>query len=75
MSTAEASAWMTAVKPIKVTGLMGIVFTPNSKTAYVLSALNSERNRGTVAPIQTATNKPGKAIKVKGSPNYIAITP
>ena len=39
-------------------------------TAYVTNSLS-----GTVTPIRTATNTPGKAIKVGSNPGAIAITP
>ena len=34
-----------------------------------------DKGSGTVTPIQTAPNKPGKAIKVGGGPQAAAITP
>ena len=47
-----------------------IAITPDGKTAYVGSSF------GTVTPINTATNKPGKPIKVAATPSLaIAITP
>jgi DNA-binding beta-propeller fold protein YncE len=36
---------------------------------------NDDVSQGTVTPISTATNKPGKAIKVGFEPLWIAITP
>jgi len=48
-------------------GASDIAITPNSKTAYVTS------NRG-VTPINVATNKPGKLIKVPGGAGLIMIT-
>ena len=47
-------------------GAGGIAITPDGKTAYVISSLG-------VTPINTATNNPGKLIKIPGGD--IAITP
>ena len=47
-----------------------MAITPNSKIVYIV--INGS---GTVIPINTATNKAGKAIKVGTSPTAIAITP
>ena len=47
-----------------------IAITPNGNTAYVVN-----RGSDTVTPIQTATNKAGKAITVGKNPGAIAITP
>jgi hypothetical protein len=41
-------------------------------TLYVA---NDDVSQGTVTPLSTATNKPGKAIKVGIEPMWIAITP
>jgi hypothetical protein len=70
--TAIRTATNKALKPINVGtgtsqgGASDIAITPDSKTAYVTS------NRG-VTPINVATNKPGKLIKVPGE--AIVITP
>jgi DNA-binding beta-propeller fold protein YncE len=47
-----------------------IAITPDGKTAYVLALFP-----GTVTPIATATDTPGKPINVGGIPGAIAITP
>ncbi len=47
-----------------------IVFTPDSRTAYVVN-----QGSGTVTPINMATNKAGKPIKVGFGPLSLAITP
>ena len=48
---------------------MGVIaFTPDGKTAYA-------GGNGTVTPIKTATNTPGKPIRVGMEPTEIAITP
>ena len=46
--------------------------TPDGKTVYVV---DSGGPGGTVTPISTATNKPGKPIKVAGNAYGAAITP
>jgi hyaluronoglucosaminidase len=61
----------TAAKPIKVgTGPESIAFTPDGRTAYVVSL-----GADTVTPISTATNTPGTPIRVGVHPYAIAITP
>jgi YVTN family beta-propeller protein len=59
-------------KPAAAVGKMptAIAITPDGKTAYVTNA-----DSGTVTPISTATNRPGKPIKVGREPVGIAITP
>ncbi|HLQ55418.1 MAG TPA: hypothetical protein VK162_14255 [Streptosporangiaceae bacterium] len=47
-----------------------IAITPDGKAAYVLAMF-----AGTVTPIATATDTPGKPIKVGRIPSAIAITP
>ena len=47
-----------------------IVITPYSKTTYVASY-----SYGTVTPISTVTNTPGKPIKVGDFPDGMTITP
>jgi YVTN family beta-propeller protein len=62
------TATNTALKPIHVgTSASGIAITPNGRTAYVTSNLG-------VTPINIATNKPGKLIKVPGGAGLIMIT-
>ena len=64
------TATNTALKPIKIgTGQPGqpgpspIAITPDGKTAYVVNLI-----AGTVTPISTATNTPGRPVVVKSSP-------
>jgi hyaluronoglucosaminidase len=49
---------------------VAVAFTADGKTAYVVSI-----GAGTVTPISTATNTPGRPIKVGAHPFAIAITP
>ncbi len=51
------------------TGPATIVFTPAGKTAYVVGPPD------VVTPINTATNKAGRPIKVGRGPDCLAITP
>src|ERR1022692_2457507 len=54
-----------------IKGLDGpVAITPDGKTVYAVSS-----SPGTVTAVSTATNKPGKAIKVGSYPIAIAITP
>lgn len=46
----------------------GMVFTPDGRTLYAATY-------GSVTPIRTATNKPGKPIAVGGQPYGIVISP
>ena len=49
----------------------GIAITPDGRTVYVANI-----GSGTVTPIDTATNTPGKPIPVPpGLPQSVAITP
>jgi YVTN family beta-propeller protein len=66
----------TAAKPIKAGAgiLLGTVVTPNGKTVYVASG-SQGRAPGTVVPISTATNQPGKPIPVGGTPDDLVVTP
>jgi YVTN family beta-propeller protein len=67
-----------AGRPIKISGkplangLMGLPFaiaiTPDGKTAYVTNGAS-----GTMTPIDVATDKPGKPIKIGGKPGADAI--
>jgi DNA-binding beta-propeller fold protein YncE len=59
-------------KPIRIgRPAMEIAITPDSKTVYVA---NPEGPPGAVTPISTATNTPGKPIRI-GKSLAIAITP
>ena len=51
-----------------------MAITRNGRTAYVV-VTGSQTQPGTVRPIATATNKPGKPIKVGYNPIAIAVTP
>jgi DNA-binding beta-propeller fold protein YncE len=68
-------------KPIKIGGFAyAIAFTPDSKTAYVVSApnepaMNCTGRTGVVTPIATATNLPGRPIRVACDPYAVAVTP
>ena len=75
------TATNTALKLIKIgngqpaqPGPSPIAITPNGKTAYVVNLI-----AGTVTPISTATNTPGRPVVVKSSPGVlldgIGITP
>ena len=55
-------------RPIKI-ALNGLAITPDRKTVYVVSD-----NSGTVTPVATATNEPGKPIYVGHDASAIAIT-
>jgi len=58
------TATNTALKPIMVgLGVNAIAVTPNGKTVYVVNLI-----AGTVTPISTATNIPGRPALVKSSP-------
>src|SRR5208282_3058796 len=58
-------------RPSPDCGLTAIAITPDGKTAYVVN----ETTKGTVTPIDTATNKPGTPIKVGDHPDGVVITP
>ena len=71
-------------KPITVPGgptLIAIAISPNGQTAYVLAdppgkgKLPVPEGDGFVVPIATATNDPGKPIKVGALPSGLAFTP
>jgi DNA-binding beta-propeller fold protein YncE len=66
-------------KPIKVTGMVyAIAITPNGNTAYAVSeprqkpAVNCTGQTGEVTPISTATNLPGRPIRVACDPYAVA---
>jgi YVTN family beta-propeller protein len=52
-----------------------IALTPNGKTLYVGTNSNVLGQDDTVTPVSTATNRPGKVIRVGAGINVIAITP
>jgi DNA-binding beta-propeller fold protein YncE len=52
-----------------------IALTPNGKTLYVGTNSNVPGQHDTVTPVSTATNRPGRAIRVGGGIDAIAITP
>jgi DNA-binding beta-propeller fold protein YncE len=57
-----------AGKPIKIGYPAGMVITPNSKTAWVISQTDNS-----IVPINVATGKAGKPIPVPGGPGTIAL--
>jgi DNA-binding beta-propeller fold protein YncE len=52
-----------------------IAITPNGKTLYVGTNSNAFGEDDAVTPVSTATNRPGKAIRVGQGIDVIAITP
>jgi len=52
---------------------MAIAITPDGRTAYVVDS--GQGNGDTVTPINLATGKPGRPIKVGKDPAAITITP
>jgi DNA-binding beta-propeller fold protein YncE len=69
-------------KRIKIDGFVyAIAFTPDSKTAYVVSEPAQELSAtctgrtGVVTPISTATNLPGRPVRVACDPYAVAVTP
>ena len=63
--TPIATATNTPGKPITVgPHPWAIAITPDGKTAYVVSSINSSDTPGTVTPISTATSTPGIPIPV-----------
>jgi YVTN family beta-propeller protein len=83
--TPIATATNTAGEPIEV-GVRprAIAVTPDGKTAYVVNQSRPQPSpwpsyppdeRGTVTPIDTATNTPGEPIDVGNEPFAIAVTP
>jgi YVTN family beta-propeller protein len=52
-----------------------IALTPNGKTLYVGTNSNMLAEDDAVTPVSTATNRPGKAIRVGAGIDTIAITP
>lgn len=55
--------------------LVAIAITPDGKTVYVAKTDHANGDRGTVTPIDTATNTPGEPIDVGVRPCAIVITP
>jgi DNA-binding beta-propeller fold protein YncE len=84
--TPVATATNTPGKPISIGGIghftdeTAIAITPDGKTTYIATAAYIAGNCagcpvGTVIPVATATNTPGKPIKIGRIPEAIAITP
>ena len=68
-------------KPIKVAGVVyAIAITPDGNTAYAVSepsqkpAVNCTGQTGEVTPISTATNLPGRPIRVACDPYAVAVS-
>ena len=76
-----STATHTPGKPIKISGTpVAIAITPDGRTAYIATAAYiagscAGCSVGTVIPVATATNTPGKPIKIGRIPKAIAITP
>jgi DNA-binding beta-propeller fold protein YncE len=77
-----STAANTAGKLINIDGMAGpIAVTPDGSTAYVASqrwqkpAASCTGQTGVVTPIPTATNLPGRPIRVACDPHAIAVTP
>jgi DNA-binding beta-propeller fold protein YncE len=77
-----STATGTLGKPIKIDGFIyAVAFTPDSSTAYVASEPAQEPSAtcsgqtGVVTPISTATNLPGRALRVACDPYALAVTP
>ena len=81
--TPFTTATGTPGKLIKIDGFVyAIAVTPDSKTAYVSSQPATKPEpagctgqTGEVTPISTATNVPGRPIRVDCGPYFLAITP
>ena len=72
----------TAGKLIKVDGMVyAIAVTPDGNTAYVASepsqkpAVTCTGQTGVVTPISTATNRPGRPVRVACDPYAVVVTP
>ena len=52
---------------------LAIAITPDGKTAYIIAI--SRKGVGKLIPVATATNTPGRPVKIAGTPLAIAITP
>ncbi len=77
-----STAANTAGKLIKVDGMASaIAVTPDSSTAYVASQLSQKPavtctgQTGVVTPISTATNRPGRPVRVACDPYAVVVTP
>jgi DNA-binding beta-propeller fold protein YncE len=77
-----ATATNTAGKLIKVDGMVyAIAVSPDGNTAYVASeprqkpGVNCTGRTGEVTPISTATNLPGRPLRVACDPYAVAVTP
>ena len=82
-----STATNTPGKPIRVTSarrpyVLGIVFSPDGKTAYAaagslvpIPGSPTQINPAAVIPVNTATNTPGKPIRLSHGESDITITP
>jgi len=76
-----STATNTPGKPIRLGGgsvagdAAAIAITPDGKTAYVARGARIAGSFGAVIPVSTATNMPGKPIKIGRMPQGIVITP
>ena len=77
-----STATGTLGKPIKIdSSVYAIAFSPDGSTAYAASqlpqkpAVNCTGQTGVVTPISTATNLPGRALRVACDPYALAVTP
>ncbi len=76
-----ATATKTPGRPIKINGTpVAIAITPDGRTAYIATAAYIAGSCagcavGTVVPVATGTNTPGKPINIGRIPKAIAITP
>ena len=77
-----STATDTAGKLIKVDGMVSaMAFSPNGNTAYVASeprqkpSVTCTGQTGVVTPISTATNRPGRPIRVACDPYAVVVTP
>jgi DNA-binding beta-propeller fold protein YncE len=77
-----STAANTPGKLIEVDGIVyAIAVTPDGKTAYVASqirqkpAVSCTGQTGVVTPVSTATNLPGRPIRVACDPHALAVTP
>jgi DNA-binding beta-propeller fold protein YncE len=79
--TPFATATNTPGTLIRIHGVLAIAVTPDGKTAYVSSEPRANPapfctgQTGEVTPIPTATNVPGRPIRVGCRPYFLAITP
>jgi len=79
--TPFATATNTPGKLIRIHGVLAIAVTPDGKTAYVSSEPKTNPEpfctgqTGEVTPVSTATNVPGRPVRVGCRPYFLAITP